>query len=147
MLWVLLMKDLFLGFHFSVSKANHSLPTTTKFGLQVIDTALTTFMADIRSKGDSLGLPYSHKCLHELRTKLDKSSHKDITCVIIALQRGRIQLLGKLAQIGCMIQKVLQNSHGDVIVIEIDPGELGALAQGRQEGNELRVYHPTALQF
>lgn len=104
-------------------------------------------MADIGSKGDLLGLPYSNECLHKLRTKLGKSSHEDITRVIIALHRGGIQLLGQLAQIGCVIQKVLQNSHRDVIVIEIDPGELETLAQCRQEGTELGVYHPTALQL
>lgn len=45
------------------------------------------------------------------------------------------------------MEKVLKDSHGDVIVMEIDLGELVTLTQGRQEGTRLEVIHPEALQF
>ena len=55
--------------------------------------------------------------------------------------------MGQLAQLGYVMQKVLQGQQRDIIVIKIDPGELGALAQGRPNGIEMAVPHATLLQF
>lgn len=43
------------------------------------------------------------------------------------------------------MRKVLQYRTVEVIVIEMHPGELGTLAQGRKEYTELRVLHPAVL--
>ena len=40
-------------------------------------------------------------------------------------------LYGHLAQVCCVVEKVTQDIHGQVIDIQIDLGELGALAGGR----------------
>jgi hypothetical protein len=64
----------------------------------------------------------------------------------IALHRNWVQLLAQLAQPGSVVQQVLQDRYGDVIPIETEGGELGAVAQGRQEGSELGVRDFTVLQ-
>lgn len=43
-------------------------------------------------------------------------------------QGALYQLQGQPSQICCVVEKVLKDSHGDVIVIEVDLSELGALA-------------------
>lgn len=48
-----------------------------------------------------------------------------------------------LAQVGSVVQKVLQDCHGDAIVTETDCGELGTLSQGRQKQTKVRLTHPT----
>lgn len=72
-------------------------------------------------------MPYGSETTHELRTKSSKSIFKD-KILIIALPRGRVQLQDQLAQVCCVLEKVLKDSHGAVIVVEVDLSELGALA-------------------
>ena len=67
--------------------------------------------------------------------------------LIIALQRGRILFHINLAPVGCVLQKVLQDGHGEVIVVEVDIFELRALSEGRWDGIELGVLHPTSLKI
>lgn len=55
--------------------------------------------------------------------------------------------MGQLAQLGCVTQKVLQDKQRDIILIEIDLGKLGSLAQGRHDHNEMGVPHATLLQL
>ena len=55
----------------------------------------------------------------------------DVFPLVIALPRGRVLFHGHLAHVGCVVEKVMQEIHGEVVVIEIDLGELGALAEGR----------------
>jgi hypothetical protein len=54
-----------------------------------------------------------------------------------ALQKGRVQLLAQLARHGSLVQQALQDRHGDVVPKEAKHSDLGAVAQGRQEGSEL----------
>ena len=107
------------------------LKTRTKYWALVIDTGLTTFVTAICSKRDALGLPYSYESIHELLTKLDKSFYRDMTQLIIALQRGRILFHIHLAPVGCVLQKVIQEGHGELIVVEVDIGDLRALFEYR----------------
>ena len=107
------------------------LKTRTNYRALVIDTGLTTFVTAICSKRDALGLPYSSESIHELLTKLDKSFYRDMTQLIIALQRGRVLFHIHLAPVGCVLQKVLQDGHGEVIAVEVDLVELRALTEGR----------------
>lgn len=72
-------------------------------------------------------MPYGSETTHELRTKSSKSIFKD-KILIIAFPRGRVQLQDQLAQVCCVLEKVLKDSHGAVIVVEVDLSELGALA-------------------
>ena len=60
-----------------------------------------------------------------------KCVYGDVFPLVIALPRGRVLLHGHLAHVGCVVEKVTQEIHGEVVVIEIDLGELGALAEGR----------------
>ena len=107
------------------------LKTRTNYRALVIDTGLTTFLTVICSKRDALGLPYSSESIHELLTKLDKSFYRDMTQLIIALQRGRVLFHIHLAPVGCVLEKGLQGAHGEVIVVEVDLVELSALTEGR----------------
>lgn len=95
-----------------------------------IHTALTTFVASICRKRDALGLPYYPECIHELQTQLGKSFSGDTSQLIIALHRGRVLLHIHLAPVGCVLQKVLQDGHGEVIVVDVDLGEMRALYEG-----------------
>jgi hypothetical protein len=47
-----------------------------------------------------------------------------MTQLIIAFQRGRVLFHIHLAPVGCVLQKVLQDRHGEVIVVEVDIGDL-----------------------
>ena len=107
------------------------LKTRTKYWALVIDTGLTTFLTVICSKRDALGLPYSSESIHELLTKLDKSFYRDMTQLIIALQRDRVLFHIHLAPVGCVLQKVLREGHGEFIVVEVDIGDLRALFECR----------------
>ena len=108
------------------------LSARTKFGPMAIDILVTTFRAGIcSSKGDVLGLPYFPECIHELLTKLGKSFSGDMIQLIIALQRGRVLFHIHLAPVDCVLQKVLQDGHGEAIVVEVDLGELRAMCEGR----------------
>jgi len=110
----------------------HNLvPATTKSGPIVIDTALTTCMADICSKGDVLGLPYYSESIHKLRRKFGKSFYRNLSQVIIALQRGRVLLHTDPAPVGYVLHQILQNGHREVIAVEVDHGELTAMSEGR----------------
>lgn len=73
-------------------------------------------------------MPYGSETTHELRTKSSKSVFEDKILIIIALPGGRVQLQDQLAQVCCVLEKVLKDSHGAVIVVEVDLSELGALA-------------------
>lgn len=73
-------------------------------------------------------MPYGSEKIHELRTKSGKSIFEDKILVTIALPGGRVQLQGQLAQVCCVVEKVPKDSHGAVIVVEVDLSELGALA-------------------
>lgn len=55
--------------------------------------------------------------------------------------------MGQLAQLGYVTQKVLKDKQRDIIMIEIDLGKLGSLAQGRHDHIEIGVPHATLLQF
>lgn len=103
----------------------------------------TTVVAGIGTKADGLGLSYTDECVHEFRAKVRESLCQDITPVIIDFYRSRVLFHGQLAQVASVVQKVLHGSHGDVIVIEVDISELGALVQGRHKNIEVRVLHPT----
>ena len=107
------------------------LPATTKVGHLVKDPALPTCVADICSKGAVLGLPYCPQCIHEILTKSHKSFYRDLSKFIIALQRGRVLFHIHLAPVGCVLQKVLQEGHGEFIVVEVDIGDLRALFECR----------------
>ena len=107
------------------------LPATTTSGHLVKDSALPTCMADICSKVAGLRLPYCPQCIHEILTKLGKSFYSDLSKFIIALQRGRILFHIHLAPVGCVLQKVLQEGHGEFIVVEVDIGDLRALFECR----------------
>ena len=107
------------------------LPAMTKVGHLVKDPALPTCVADICSKGAVLGLPYCSQCIHEILTNLGKSFYRDLSKFIIALQRGRVLFHIHLAPVGCVLQKVLQDGHGEVIVVEVDIGDLRALFECR----------------
>ena len=91
-------------------------------------------------------MPLGPECIHDLRTKAEESSCVYVTKVIIALHRGRVMLPIHLAPVVCVQQKVLQDGHREVIVIQVDLAEPGAPAEGRCEDSELRVLHPTTLQ-
>jgi hypothetical protein len=78
---------------------------------------------------------------------LGKSPCDHRTQPIIALQRGRVQLLPQLPQPDSVVQQFLQDRHGDVVPKQVDPAELGAVAQGRQNGSELGVSDLTVLQI
>lgn len=68
----------------------------------IIVTGMRTLQAGTCSKGDFLGQPFAPKEAQQLWTKFLKSVFK--YCVtLIAFQRGRVQLLGQLAQLGCVI--------------------------------------------
>ena len=88
-------------------------------------------MADTCSKHNPLGMPLGPECSHELRTKAEESPCVHVTKVIIALHRGRVLLLIHLAPIVSVQQKVLQDGHREVIVIQVNLGEPGAPAEGR----------------
>ena len=107
------------------------LKTRTKYRVLVIDTGLTTFLTVICSKRDALGQETGPQCIHEVLTKSGKSFYRDLSKLIIALQRGRILFHIHLAPVGCVLQKVLQGAHGEVIVVEVDLVELSALTEGR----------------
>ena len=81
------------------------------------------------------------KYVQQLWTKLLKSVFKYLD-TLIASQRGAVQLLGQLAQRGCVTKKVLRDKQRE-IMIEVDFEELGALAQGSQEGFEMRNEQPS----
>lgn len=98
------------------------------------------------SKRDFLGLPFGLKYVQQFWTKFLKSVFKYLV-ILIAFLRGRVQLLGQLAQFGCVTKKGLQDTQGDIIMTEADFKELGAFAQSRHEGFEMRVCHSTPLQF
>lgn len=51
--------------------------------------------------------------------------------------------MGQLAQLGYVTQKVLKDKQRDIILIEIDLGKLGSLAQGRHDHIEIGVPHAT----
>lgn len=87
------------------------------------------------SKGNFLRLPSGPEYIQgQLGTKLLESKY----CHgIIAFQRGQ------LAQLGCVMQKVLWDKQRDIIMIAIDLGKLGELAQGRHDHIEMVVPHAT----
>ena len=63
--------------------------------------------------------------------------------VIIDFNRGRVLLRGQLCEVGSMLQQLLQAVHGQEVLQKIDLTELGALAQGSQEGFEMRNEQPS----
>ena len=71
----------------------------------------------------------------------------NVTKVFIALHWGKVLLLIHFPPVGCVQQNVLQDGHTEVIVIQVDLGDPGALAEGRYEDSELRVLHLTTLQI
>ena len=54
-----------------------------------------------------------------------------MTQCIIALQRDRVLFHIHLAPVGCVLQKVLQDGHGEITVVEVDIGDLRALFEYR----------------
>ena len=80
----------------------------------IIMTGMKTLPTDTCSKGDFLGLPLGPKYVYQLWTKLLKSVFKYLE-TIIAFQRGRVQLLGQLAQLGCVTKKALQDKKRDIL--------------------------------
>lgn len=61
------------------------------------------------------------------------------------IAENRVLLHIHLAQVGCVLEKVVQCGHGKVI-IEVDRGEWEALAEGRYEASELSLpsYNPSS---
>ena len=107
------------------------LQTGTKYCPLAIDTGLATILADICCKRYALRLSFGPEGIHELLTKFHKSFSGDMTQCIIALQRDRVLFHIHLAPGGCVLQKVLQDGHGEVIAVEVDLVELRALTEGR----------------
>lgn len=68
----------------------------------IIVKGMRTLRAGICSKGDFLGQPFGPKEAQQLWTKFLKSVFKYCVVTLIAFQRGRVQLLGELAQVGCV---------------------------------------------
>lgn len=77
------------------------LRTKAKSGLQVKETGVKTVQAGSCREGDFLGLPFGPEYIQQLGTKQLKFVSK-YSQFLIAFQRGRVQLLGQLGQLGCV---------------------------------------------
>jgi hypothetical protein len=101
----------------------------------VTDASVATLRAGVNPKKDHFGFASGPHCIHELSTTLGNSYWAPSPQPTIAL-------LAQLAQLGSLVQQVLQDRHGNAVPIEAEHSELGAVAQGRQEGSELEILIP-----
>ena len=47
-----------------------------------------------------------------------------LTQIIVALQRGRVLVNTDLAQVGSVLEKVVEHRHGEVTIMDVELGEL-----------------------
>lgn len=71
---------------------------------------------------------------------------QDAAHALTALQGCGVQHVAQPAQPHRVVQQALQHGHGDGVAAEVEGGELGAAAQGGQEGVELGVHDAALLQ-
>lgn len=57
-----------------------------------------------------------------------------LTQIMVALQRGRVLVNTDLAQVGSVLEKVVEHRHGEVTIMDVELGKLVSKRHGLRAG-------------
>lgn len=121
--------------------------TGAQDGLWVVEGPVATVRTGVAAEPDHTGKPQLLQHLLEPGVQVRQAAQVDgAVHVLVALQGRGVQHVAQLAQPHGVAQQALQHSHRDGVAAEAEGGELGAVAQGGQEGAELGVHDATLVQ-
>lgn len=101
----------------------------------------------VGAEPDHAGPPRLAEQLPEAGVQLSQAAQvQGAAHILVALQGRGVEHVAEPAQPHGVLQQALQHGHGDGVATEAEGGELGAAAQGGQEGAELGVHDAALVQ-